>query len=156
MKRAFAVPGGRAGLFAAGVLLCAVAFWTGLITLSQWDNLWMGGSYTDSYSAAAMVRLYDYYAEETSGLLQQERWDGTLGYTERKRLDSLKGMLDPTRTNYRAEVHTQDGALLWSNLPEGAAMDDMYAVTLSEQTLEKIRQRALLTDAESSCAAQDE
>ena len=27
---------------------------------------------------------------------------------------------------------------------------------LSEQTLEKIRQRALLTDAESSCAAQDE
>ena len=135
MKRLVTSPGGRAGLFAVGALLCAIAFWTGLITLSQWDNLWMGGSYTDSYSAAAMVRLYDYYAEETSGLLQQERWDGTLGYTERKRLDSLKGMLDPTRTNYRAEVHTQDGALLWSNLPEGAAMDDMYAVTLSEQTL---------------------
>ena len=49
MKRAFTSPGSRAGLFLAGVILCAVAFWTGLITLSQWDNLWVIGSYTDIY-----------------------------------------------------------------------------------------------------------
>ena len=137
MKRAFAVPGGRAGLFAAGVLLCAVAFWTGLITLSQWDTLWTGSSYPESYSISAVTRLYDYYAGEVSQMVQQEKWEGGLSYTEQKRWDSLKEMLNPANTNYRVEVHTQDGALLWSNLPEGASMDGLRATTLGEQVLSR-------------------
>ena len=83
MKRAFTGPGGRAGLFLAGVILCAVAFWTGLITLSQWDNLWVSGSYTESYSVSRVVQFYDYYAGEIIGLIQQEKWDGKLSYTDR-------------------------------------------------------------------------
>lgn len=135
MKRAFTGPGGRAGLFLAGVILCAVAFWTGLITLSQWDNLWVSGSYTDSYSVSRVVQFYDYYAGEIIGLIQQEKWDGKLSYTDRKRLENLKSMLAPENTNYRVEIHTRDGTLLYTNLPEGTSMDGMSAVVLWEQTL---------------------
>ena len=135
MKRAFTSPGGRAGLFLAGVILCAVAFWTGLITLSQWDNLWVSGSYADSYSISRVVQFYDYYAGEIVGLLQQEKWDGKLSYTDRKRLENLKSMLAPENTNYRVEIHTQDGIPLYTNLPEGTSMDSMSAVVLWEQTL---------------------
>ena len=137
MKRAFTGPGGRAGLFLAAVVLCGVAFWAGLITVSQWDSLWVSGSYTDSYSVARVIHLYDYYAGEASGLLQQERWEGGLNYTDQKRLDNLKVLLDPEHTNYRVEVHTQDGTLLYSNLPEGTSMDELYAVSLSEQSLSR-------------------
>lgn len=135
MKRAFTSPGGRAGLFLAGVILCAVAFWTGLITLSQWDNLWVSGSYTDSYSISRVVQFYDYYAGEIVGLLQQEKWDGKLSYTDRKRLENLKSMLAPENTNYRVEIHAQDGTPLYTNLPEGTSMDSVSAVALWEQTL---------------------
>ena len=110
MKRAFTSPGGSAGLFLAGVVLCGVAFWAGLITISQWDNLWVGGSYTDSYSITRIVRLYDYYAGEIARLIQQGKWEGTLSYTDQKRLDNLKDLLSPEKSNYRVEVHTQDGA----------------------------------------------
>ena len=137
MKRAFTSPGGSAGLFLAGVVLCGVAFWAGLITISQWDNLWVGGSYTDSYSITRIVRLYDYYAGEIAGLIQQGKWEGTLSYTDQKRLDNLKDLLSPEKSNYRVEVHTQDGALLYTNLPEGTSMDSLSAVTLWEQTLSR-------------------
>ena len=135
MKRAFTSPGSRAGLFLAGVILCAVAFWTGLITLSQWDNLWVSGSYTDSYSAYRVVQFYDYYAGEMSELIQREKWDGTLSYTDRKRLENLKTMLSAENTNYRVEIHTQDGTLRYTNLPDGDSMDSVSAVSLWEQTL---------------------
>ena len=137
MKRAFTSPGGSLGLFLASVLLCGAAFWSGLITISQWDNLWVGGSYTDSYSVARVIRLYDYYAGELSGLLQREKWEGTLSYTDQKRRENLRDMLAPEHTNYRVEVHTQDGALLYANLPEGTSMGDVYAVSLAEQTLSR-------------------
>lgn len=135
MKRTFTSPGSRAGLFLAGVILCAVAFWTGLITLSQWDSLWVSGSYTDSYSAYRVVQFYDYYAGEMSELIQREKWDGTLSYTDRKRLENLKTMLSAENTNYRVEIHTQDGTLRYTNLPDGDSMDSVSAVSLWEQTL---------------------
>ena len=118
MKRLVTSPGGRAGLFAVGALLCAIAFWTGLITLSQWDNLWMGGSYTDSYSAAAMVRLYDYYAEETSGLL--DSLQSTLDQVE-VLLSNLLTLVPPQVTEL--VQHVVDSLLEWLNV----AVPDLLA-----------------------------
>ena len=70
MKRVFTTPTGRGVLFLAGTLLCTLAFWTVLITGSQWDNLWTAQSYPESYNASRVVRLYEYYAQEVEDVLR--------------------------------------------------------------------------------------
>lgn len=49
-------------------LLClavtAAAFWTGLFTMSRWDDLWSGGDYISSYSVYGPLQRYSHQAEE--------------------------------------------------------------------------------------------
>ena len=135
MKRLFATSAGRTALFLAGVLLCALSFWTVLITGYQWDNLWSAQSYPESYNADRVIRLYDYYAREVEGLLQTRALRGRLDYTDQQRLASLQAFLSPEQTNYRVTVHGQDGTLHYTNLPEGERLEDCQALTLGEQVL---------------------
>ena len=124
MKRVFTTPTGRGVLFLAGTLLCTLAFWTVLITGSQWDNLWTAQSYPESYNASRVVRLYEYYAQEVEELLQTQALQGRLDYTDQQRLSSLQKFLSPENTNYRVAIHGQDGTLHYTNLPEGEALEE--------------------------------
>lgn len=135
MKRVFTTPTGRGVLFLAGTLLCTLAFWTVLITGSQWDNLWTAQSYPESYNASRVVRLYEYYAQEVEELLQTQALQGRLDYTDQQRLSSLQKFLSPENTNYRVAIHGQDGTLHYTNLPEGESLEECQALTLGEQVL---------------------
>lgn len=120
-------------------LLClavtAAAFWTGLFTMSRWDDLWSGGDYISSYSVYGPLQRYSHQAEELERLCLKQRWDGALNYADQQRLEQLKKNLSPAATNYRFEIHDQSGTLLYSNLPDGESMDSAAAVQLSENTL---------------------
>ena len=135
MKRVFTTPTGRGVLFLAGTLLCTLAFWTVLITGSQWDNLWTAQSYPESYNASRVVRLYEYYAQEVEELLQTQALQGRLDYTDQQRLSNLQKFLSPENTNYRVAIHGQDGTLHYTNLPAGESLEDCQALTLGEQVL---------------------
>ena len=135
MKRIFTTPTGRTVLFVAGTLFCALAFWTVLITGSQWDNLWTTQSYPESYSADRVIHIYEYYAQEVERLLQTQALQSRLDYTDQQRLFSLQKFLSPENTNYRVAIHGQDGTLHYTNLPEGESLEDCQALTLGEEAL---------------------
>ena len=135
MKRVFTTPGGRAALFLLSTLLCALAFWTVSITASQWDNLWTTQRYPESYSADRVLRVYEFYAREVEELLQTGAVQGGLDYTSQQRLANLQSFLSPERTNYRVAIHGQDGTLHYTNLPQGASLEDCQALTLGEAVL---------------------
>lgn len=135
MKIRFTSPQGRAALTLLCLVTTALAFWTGLFTASQWDNLWSGGDYIHSHSIYAPMKQYEYMVDQVRDLCQLQRWQGELTYTSQQRLENLAKALSPERTNYRFEIHDQAGKLLYSNLPEGESMDQVAAVQLSEHTL---------------------
>ena len=135
MKIRFTSPQGRAALTLLCLVTTALAFWTGLFTMAQWDNLWSGGDYVHSYSIYAPMNRYAYMADQVRDLCQAQLWQGGLTYTDQQRLGNLTKALSPERTNYRFEIHDQAGKLLYSNLPEGESMDQVAAAQLSEYTL---------------------
>ena len=135
MRRIFTTPAGWAALFLVSTLLCVLAFWSVLITGSQWDSLWMEQSYPDSYQADRMVRDHDALAEQVEALLQTQALQGPLDYTDQQRLAELQARLSPERTNYRVAIHGQDGTLHYTNLPQGASLEDCQALTLGEAVL---------------------
>lgn len=128
--------GHRAAVFLAGTLLCAVTFWTVCITMAQWDNLWLDRSYPESYNAQQVLEFYQYYAVEAEKLLQTQALRGGLSYTDQQRLSAIRERLDPEHTNFRVSIHGQDGALHYTNLPEGESLEDCQTVTLGEGSLE--------------------
>lgn len=134
MKRLFTGPVSRPLFFLVSAAVTAVAFWTSLVTMSQWDDLWNGGDYRDSGSLRSALLSYDYQATQLGELLQTQIRQGKLDYTDQQRLTNMEKNLSPANTNYRVELHAQDGTLIYSNLQEGEAVEDCAGVQLSEST----------------------
>ena len=74
MKIRFTSPQGRAALTLLCLVTTALAFWTGLFTASQWDNLWSGGDYIHSHSIYAPMKQYEYMVDQVRDLCQLQRW----------------------------------------------------------------------------------
>ena len=134
MKRLFTGPVSRPLFFLVSAAVTAVAFWTSLVTMSQWDDLWNGGDYRDSGSLRSALLSYDYQATQLGELLQTQIRQGKLDYTDQQRLTNMEKNFSPANTNYRVELHAQDGTLIYSNLQEGEAVEDCAGVQLSEST----------------------
>ena len=99
------------------IVLCivcsAASFWSGGILIGNWDALW-----GDFYSAAAYLPLDEYNRQVEEAMLlilRRDRWDDELTYLEEQHLDNLEESLDAKNTNYRFEVRTREGELLWGN-----------------------------------------
>ena len=91
----------------------AAAFWSGGILIGNWDALW-----GDFYSAAAYLPLEEYNQQVQDAMLlilRRDRWDDDLTYLEEQHLNNLESSLDAQNTNYRFEVRTREGELLWGN-----------------------------------------
>ncbi len=126
------------------VLLCAVclavAAWCGGTLINNWDALW-----GDFYSAAAFPPLntYDQQAYEAIRLrLRRDQWGEPLTYLEQEQLQILEESLDRENTNYRFQIRSRDGALLWGNTAEsdleGALCQASGEVSISAgETLEE-------------------
>ena len=76
MKIRFTSPQGRAALTLLCLVTTALAFWTGLFTASQWDNLWSGGDYIHSHSISPLHCFYiiltylTFYVKQRDGVSQ--------------------------------------------------------------------------------------
>ena len=96
----------------------------GLVTLVNWDDLWLGGDYPQSSSArqemyADINRVY-----ELISLQQAETWGRPLSYSEREQIKALEDILSPQKTNFRYQLHDQQGKLLLDNLG-GERLEDI-------------------------------
>ena len=134
MKRLFTGPVSRPVFFLVSAVVTALAFWSSIVTMSQWDDLWNGGDYRDSGSLRSALLSYDHLATRLGELLQARARQGRLDYTDQQRLTNMERSISAANTNYRVELHTQDGTLIYSNLQEGEAVEDCAGVQLSEST----------------------
>lgn len=137
MRKFFAGPTRRSMLALTCIVVISIAFWSSFVTLSRWDTLWFGGDYINSDSVYEAMSFYDEQTEQIRNLLQQKRWAEGFAYSDQQRLAALQQELSPENTNYRVEIHSQDGELLYSNLPKGESMSDVSAVRLMENTASK-------------------
>ncbi len=134
MKRLFTGPVSRPVFFLVSAVVTALAFWSSIVTMSQWDDLWNGGDYRDSGSLRSALLSYDHLATQLGELLQARARQGRLDYTDQQRLTNMERSISAANTNYRVELHAQDGTLIYSNLQEGEAIEDCAGVQLSEST----------------------
>lgn len=137
MRKFFAGILGHKALFLACIVVTSAAYWCSLVTLERWDTLWFGGYYIGSDSVYEAMAGYQQQAEQIRDLLQQKRWGESLSYADQQRLDTLEQGISPEQTNYRVEIHNQEGQLLYSNLPDGESMSSVSAVRLTEDTVSK-------------------
>ena len=131
-------------------LLClavtAAAFWTGLFTMSRWDDLWSGGDYISSYSVYGPLQRYSHQAEELERLCLKQRWDGALNYADQQRLEitipspgdswtlgetsvtvlgPVQSYADPNDTSIILRVEYGDTSFLFTGDMETSAENDM-------------------------------
>ena len=114
----------RAGAFLLCLALVSVAFWSTFMITWKWDDFWTGGDYYSSYTAVDDAQDFVYGLREILQLRQQQEWGGTLNYSEQERLAFLEKQLDPSATNFRYQIHDQDGRLLDDNLG-GASLENV-------------------------------
>ena len=114
----------RAGAFLLCLVLVSVAFWSTFMITWKWDDFWTGGDYYSSYTAVDDAQDFVYGLREILQLRQQQEWGGTLNYSEQERLAFLEKQLDPSATNFRYQIHDQDGRLLDDNLG-GASLENV-------------------------------
>ena len=101
-------------------LVCGVlAFWSGLMLLSRWDDLWSGGDFYQSGSLWDAMAVYDSAVRQYADLKLAQGWGEELDYLNQLQLQQTEEFLNPEDTNFRYRLRTGDGALLYSNLEEG-------------------------------------
>lgn len=126
-------------------LLCVVfscaSFWTGLLTVSNWDDLWSGGNYVDSYSINDPLNEYYNRLREGMRLWYEKEWAGSLPYIRQEQYDKLMGGLSASATNFRYQVHDQDGTLISDNL-DGQSIENVSRVQMREFTFSQGRDYA--------------
>lgn len=117
-------PAAKAGAFLLSMVVLTACFWSGFVTLSNWNDLWLLGDYYRS-SAAQQDAYYDASRlRELTDLKLALAWDGPLTEYERRQMDTLEAGLAPGKTNFRYRVHDQSGALLLDNL-DGALLEEV-------------------------------
>ena len=115
-------------LMAAGCVVCgALAFWSGLLLLSHWDDLWSAGDFYQSGSAAYPAIRCRYCVQEAMELRMVQSWGVAEDYLQHTRLEKLEAGLAAEETNYRFLVRDEaSGQVLWGNTDE-AALDQTSA-----------------------------
>ena len=78
MRRLFTGPVSRPVFFLVSAVVTALAFWSSIVTMSQWDDLWNGGDYRDSGSLRSALLSYDHLATQLGELLQARARQGRL------------------------------------------------------------------------------
>ena len=113
-------PALRAFAFLLCALSTAAAFWSTILSLRYWDEMWTDADYyssTNFWEESDEMAGYVYCLAELRG---QEN----LTYTERTSLSAARANLDPSATNFRYELRRDDtGELAESNL-DGARLED--------------------------------
>jgi len=115
--------------------LTAGGFWASVVTIGYWDTLWIGGSFYEDREVRSHLELESYSALELAALYQQKAWEETLNYRDEQRRLALEAALNPERTNFRYQVHRQDGTLLCGNVEDGALDSAVYQTTMGEHIL---------------------
>lgn len=111
------------------LVLAAGGFWASLFTLYKWDDIWTGAGYYDSnnYYANLYNRLGQ--VQELARLTQEKAWDGGLSYLDQQRLENLKEMLAPEKTNFRFQLlDNATGKLVYGNLKGWPMGESVYRV----------------------------
>lgn len=105
------------------LLVSIAAFWSGLFTLSIWDDLWNSPTYQNSRFSddATYIRVQDvqYLID-----LQHQEQAHSLTYSQKQSRAAKLEMLRAENTNFRYQVHDVDGNLLLSNL-DGADISQL-------------------------------
>ncbi len=109
---------------ALALLAATVAALAGFVTVLYWNDLWFDRDFfsSDSYrrSTQTYVDAVWNVAELTCARARGEEPD----YLDKERLSVLEKALDPDVTNFRCQLHTRQGVLLWDNL-EGQVLDQV-------------------------------
>ena len=111
---------------AALCVICgALAFWSSMLLVSHWDDLWSAGDFYQSGSMYEAKARYGYDVEHGIRLKLTQTWGEPLSYLEQLRLEQIEKNFQASQTNYRFQVRLDDGTSLWSNLESGENMDDL-------------------------------
>ncbi len=108
-------------------------FWTSLLTMAQWDNIWgrvgyygSNNYYSNLYNRVAQVR-------QLARLMQNEAWDGSLSYLDQQLLSNMKEILSAGNTNFRFRLlDNATGSLVYTNLEGGALLESTVHQVRSE------------------------
>ncbi|NCB63206.1 MAG: HAMP domain-containing histidine kinase, partial [Clostridia bacterium] len=133
MKKIRVGLGPKLPAFALCLVFSCVSFWTGLLTLTNWDDLWSGGNYVDSYSINEPLSDYYYRLREAMQLQYEKGWAGPLSYTQQERYEKLMSGIAASATNFRYQVHEQGGTLISDNLG-GQNINSVSRVQMREYT----------------------
>lgn len=110
-------PVARVGAFLLCLVMVSVSFWTGLVTVANWDDIWLGGNYYQSPTAEGATYYDQSQIQSLLELKQMEIWQGPLSYSETERMKNLEAAYSPDKTNFRFQVHDNlSGDPILSNL----------------------------------------
>ena len=130
--------GFRKGCAAVLCIVCgALAFWSSILLVSRWDDLWSAGDFYQSGSLYESLRPYRAAVEQGMGLRLRETWGQDLEYLEQLQLQQIEKELRAEQTNYRFRVRLDDGTILWSNLAQDETLDvlasqETYSFTMTQ------------------------
>ena len=115
-------------LMAAVCVVCGVlAFWSGMLLLSHWDDLWSAGDFYQSGSIVYPFIRCRHCVQEAMELRMTQSWGAEEDYLQHTRLEKLEAGLAAEETNYRFLVRDEaSGQVLWGNTDE-AALDQTSA-----------------------------
>ena len=119
---------GRSCLALLCVLSGSLAFWTSVQLMNHWDDLWSAGDFYQSGSISTPLLLAQDDVRSAAILSLRESWGEDLDYLEKTLLQQLEERLQAENTNYRYRLlEEEEGALLQSNLPDGADLSGCAA-----------------------------
>lgn len=123
---------------AAVFLLLAAStggFWASLLTLFHWDDLWSSRDFYSSGLVSVQANSDCQQAMRLAALYQSEQWTGALNYRDQQRRAALEEALSAQATNFRYQIHSQDGALVCGNVADGEIEQLVHQVWMGEYTV---------------------
>lgn len=108
----------RLGAVALCLVCGTLAFWSSLMLMSQWDDLWSGGDFYQSGSLWYAMTQYQWTVQQYADLKLGKLWGESQDYLQQLQTQQLEESLSAENTNYRYQLRTDAGTLLYSNLEE--------------------------------------
>lgn len=107
------------------VLTATLALGSSVVTLANWDDLWSGGDFYQSYSIYRPMAYYQNRVNSLMDLRMELEWYGKLSYSDRERLKALEEELSPENTNFRYQIHDQETSELLADSMGGSALGSL-------------------------------
>jgi len=120
----YLTPAAKTGAFLISLVVLSACFWSSLVTLSSWNDLWLRGDYYRSDVAQQAAYSDMNRLQELADLKQNLVWNGSLTEYEQRQLAALEASLAPDKTNFRYRLLDQSGVLLLDNL-DGALLEEV-------------------------------